>query len=170
MNRLRLGLVTFGFLGCPPKMPGTVGTLGGVAIAWALAGTEAFLLWTALTCLLLYGLGLALSGWAEEYARGKDPGFFVLDEVIGYLVAVLWTGAGFQYGGPSPLTLLFAFLLFRFFDIVKPGPVRRAESLPGGHGILMDDVVAGALAWVVLAGLRLFVGSPDLWNHAAGAV
>jgi phosphatidylglycerophosphatase A len=165
VNRLKLGIVSCLYLGCAPKMPGTVGTLGGVAIAWALAGSKNYCLWIVLVCALLYLIGLSLADWAEEYSRGHDPQFFVLDEVIGYLIAVLWCGAGFQYGGPSYLTLFLGFLLFRLFDILKPGPVRKAESLPGGHGILMDDVVAGVFAWIVLTGLRLFVGDSAIWLH-----
>lgn len=168
MNRLKLGIVSCLYLGCSPKMPGTVGTLGGVVIAWALAGSERFGLWTLLICAVLYLVGLSLAPWAEDYARGHDPGFFVLDEVIGYLITVLWFGAGMRDGGPSSLTLLMGFLLFRFFDIAKPGPVRRMEKLAGGHGILLDDVVAGGLAWIVLAGLRTCIGDASIWVHAAG--
>ena len=64
-----------------------------------------------------------LGEWSERYAAGKDPGFFVLDEVIGYLVTLLWTR------GPSPLALAAAFFVFRFFDVVKPPPARRCERI-----------------------------------------
>lgn len=138
MNKLRLAIVSFGFLGLSPFAPGTVGTLGGVALAWALAGTGAgFPLWTLLTCIVLYAIGRPLGAWAEEYAGKKDPGIYVLDEVIGYLVTVLW------FQGPSITTLVVAFFVFRFFDVLKPPLARRCESLPGGDGILLDDVVAG---------------------------
>lgn len=156
MNRLKLAFVSFGFLGCSPFAPGTAGTLGGVAIAWALASTENYLLWTALACVALYAASLPLGRWAEGYAGRKDPGIFVVDEVIGYLVTVAWTR------GPSLLALALAFFVFRFFDIVKPPPARAAERIPGGHGILLDDVVAGfwGLVVVMLPARLLLDGLP----------
>ena len=166
MNLIKLCIVTVGFLGLVPWMPGTFGTLGGVAIAWALRGTEFYGFWIAGAALALYVVGYSLAGWAERYAGRKDPGFFVVDEVVGYLVTVLWFGAGMTHGGPSLLTLLMAFLLFRYFDIAKPLFVRRVEFLPGGHGIMADDVAAGFLAFLVLGLLRLGVGEASLWTHS----
>ena len=148
MNRLKLGIVSFGFLGLSPFAPGTAGTLGGVALAWLLARTEHYLAWSLLAAAVLYALGRSLGEWSERYAAGKDPGFFVVDEVIGYLVTCLWTR------GPSPLALAVAFFLFRFFDVVKPPPARRCERIGGGDGILLDDVVAGLYGLAAMALLR----------------
>ncbi|MED6334606.1 MAG: phosphatidylglycerophosphatase A [Planctomycetota bacterium] len=144
MNILRLGIVSCGFLGCSPFAPGTVGTLGGVAIAWALAPTALYPLWILVAIVGIYLIGRSLGTWAEEYAGKKDPGIFVLDEVIGYLICVLWLN------GPSLLTLVVAFFVFRFFDIVKPRLARRMETIPGGDGILLDDVVAGLYGLVLI--------------------
>ena len=155
MNKLRLFIVTCGFLGCSPFAPGTVGTLGGVAIAWALMGTGTwFPVWALLISAVLYAVGRPLGDWAEQYAGKKDPGIYVLDEVIGYLVTVLW------FSGPSLTTLVVAFFVFRFFDVLKPPLARRAESLPGGDGILLDDVVAGLHGLVVMILARQLL--PDL--------
>lgn len=155
MNTLRLGLVSCGFLGCAPIAPGTFGTLGGVAIAWALSTTELFPVWTLVICALLYALGRGLAPWAERHAGRKDPQIFVLDEVIGYLITVLWTS------GPSFLTLVVGFFVFRFFDIAKPWPVRRLERIPGGDGILLDDVAAGLIGLLfVMLPLRLLLELP----------
>jgi len=148
VNRLRLGIVSCGFLGLSPFAPGTVGTLGGVVLAWALARSDHFALWTLACCAVLYAVGRSLGEWSERYAGGKDPGFFVLDEVVGYLVTCLWTR------GPSPLALAAAFFVFRFFDVVKPPPARRAERIGGGDGILLDDVVAGLYGLAAMALLR----------------
>ena len=78
----------------------------------------------------------------------KDPGIYVIDEVIGYLLTVLW------FGGPSLTTLVVAFFVFRFFDILKPPPVVQAERLPDGTGIVADDMVAGLYAGLVLWGMH----------------
>lgn len=144
MNVFKLFLVSSGFLGCSPIAPGTVGTLGGVAIAWALAGSDRFLLWTLVAAAVVYLIGRSLGDWAERYSGKKDPGIFVLDEVVGYLVTVAWLE------GPSYLTLTVAFFVFRFFDIFKPKLARRMESIPGGDGILLDDVVAGLYGLVLV--------------------
>jgi len=98
-----------------------------------------------------------LGDWAEEYAGKKDPGIFVVDEVIGYLVTVLWMQ------GPSLLALTVAFFVFRFFDIFKPPPARRMERLGGGDGILLDDVIAGCYGLVVMALGRWLFLSPEAW-------
>lgn len=164
MRTVKLGIATAGFLGLAPVMPGTFGTLAGVLIAWALRSSPHYLFWLGGIGMGLYVLGYSLAGWAERDAGREDPGWFVIDEVVGYLVAVAWCGPGLSGGGPSALTLLLAFLLFRFFDIAKPLFVRRAEHLPGGHGIMADDVAAGVLALAVLAVLRLTVGDPSLWS------
>ena len=136
-DKLKLAVVSFGFLGCSPFAPGTVGTLGGVLIAWLLSGTRWYSVWTLLACAVLYAVSQPLGSWAEKYAGKKDPGIFVIDEVIGYLLTVWWMQ------GPSLLALTVAFFVFRFFDIVKPPPARALERVRGGHGILLDDVMAG---------------------------
>lgn len=157
MNRLKLAFVSFGFLGLSPFAPGTAGTLGGVALAWALARTEHYFFWSVVACAVLYAGGRALGDWSERYAGKKDPGFFVVDEVIGYLVTCLWTR------GPSPIALLVAFFLFRFLDVVKPPPARALERMGGGDGILLDDVMAGIYGLAVMAVLRLTVLTPESW-------
>lgn len=157
MNRLKLFVVSFGFLGLSPFAPGTAGTLGGVALAWLLGRTENYLLWTVCVCVLLYAVGRSLGAWSERYAGGKDPGFFVVDEVIGYLITCAWTQ------GPSPLALTVAFFLFRFLDVVKPPPARALERMGGGDGILLDDVMAGLYGLALMAGLRFLLLSPEDW-------
>jgi phosphatidylglycerophosphatase A len=155
VNVLKLAIVSCGFLGCSPIAPGTFGTLGGVAIAWALAGTDLFLLWTLLAAAGIYVVGRSLGTWSEQYAGKKDPGIFVLDEVVGYLVTIAWLE------GPSLVALVVAFFVFRFFDIFKPKLARRLEKIPGGDGILLDDVVAGLYGLVlVMVPARLLIDVP----------
>lgn len=157
MDVVKLALVSCGFLGCSPFAPGTVGTLGGVAIAWALRSQPHYLWWSLAVCAVVYVIGRSLGPWSERYAGKKDPGIFVLDEVIGYLLTVAWTT------GPSYLTLVVGFFVFRLFDVLKPGPARRMERIPGGDGILLDDVVSAVFAFVlVMLPARLLI--PADWN------
>jgi phosphatidylglycerophosphatase A len=158
VNTLKLAFVSFGFLGLSPFAPGTAGTLGGVALAWLLGRTEHYLFWSVVVCAVLYAVGRSLGEWSERYAGGKDPGFFVVDEVIGYLITCLWTR------GPSMLALVMSFFLFRFLDVVKPPPARALERLGGGDGILLDDVMAGLYGLAIMAALRLFVLAPENWT------
>jgi len=160
LNRLKYALATCGFLGASPVAPGTFGTLGGVAIAWLLSGTEQFQLWILVAAAIVTFVGIALGEWAEVYAEGKDPQFFVLDEVAGYLLTIWW------FEGPSLLTLFVAFCAFRFFDIVKPPPIRKVERVGGGAGIVLDDLVAGVYGLVlVMVPARLLIDAP--WNAAS---
>ncbi len=155
MNRLKLAVVSCGFLGLSPFAPGTVGTLGGVAIAFALRNVPYFPVWIGVVCVALYTLSQPLGAWAERYAGKKDPGIFVMDEVIGYLITVAWVA------GPSVLALTVAFFVFRFFDIVKPPPARAMERIGGGHGILLDDVFAGLWGLIaVMIPMRLLLDLP----------
>jgi phosphatidylglycerophosphatase A len=157
MDKLKLGVVSFGFLGCSPVAPGTVGTLGGVLIAWLLRGSDAYLAWTAVVCAALYAVGRSLGAWCKRYSGEHDPGFFVLDEVIGYLITVAWIG------GPSLIALATGFFVFRAYDIFKPPPARRMEAIPGGDGILLDDVVAGLWGVATMALLRHLILDPERW-------
>jgi phosphatidylglycerophosphatase A len=83
----------------------------------------------------------------------KDPGVIVIDEVAGMMVAVLLL--------PRTLGVLAcAFLLFRLFDIWKPFPAREAQALRGGFGVVVDDLVAGVYALVLIMGVRMLFGVP----------
>jgi len=139
-------------LGMAPVASGTFGTLGGVALA-----AVALLLPPGLPVLLfLVGaavvvtlVGLPLGDAAERHYGRKDPKPFVLDEVAGYLVTLVGHGL---HARPY-LVLGGAFFLFRATDVIKPWPARRLERLPGGLGIMVDDLAAGVWANVLLWGL-----------------
>jgi len=142
-------LGSFFGLGLAPFAPGTFGTLGGVALGWfALrldpgAPTQIYL-WVAFV--VVFGVGILLGNRAVRDWGQKDPGGFVIDEVAGYLVALfllpLHAEPGLVLGG--------AFVAFRLFDITKPPPCKRAEFAPAGVGIMLDDVVAGIYANLVM--------------------
>lgn len=158
MNRVRLAIVSCGGLGLSPFAPGTVGTLGGVLLVFLLGRSGNYLLWTGVACVLVYLVGRSLGEWSERWAGRKDPGFFVLDEVLGYMVTCLWIR------GPSLLGMVLAFFVFRFFDIVKPPPARRMEDLGGGDGILLDDVVSGLYGLIVMTLVRVLFLDPESWT------
>jgi len=88
-------------------------------------------------------LGIPPSTVVARESGIKDPGFVVIDEVAGQMIALIGVPLNWKY-------LLAGFILFRSFDIVKPFPLRRLEKLPGGTGIMLDDVGAGLYALVLL--------------------
>ncbi len=141
-DRFLLAVATGLGSGLAPVAPGTAGSLVGLALAWALSGLP---LWGYVAATVaVSALGVAASARAETLLGAKDPGRVVIDEVAGMLVTV----AGVP---PSALFLVTGFLLFRLFDIVKPFPCRWAERrLPGGWGVMGDDLIAGAYACLVL--------------------
>jgi len=108
-------------------------------------------LWAALAAVV--AVGIWASHRVEEVLGRKDPGVIVIDEVAGMMVAVLLLPR-------TPGVLLWAFLLFRLFDIWKPFPAREAQALRGGLGVVVDDLVAGVYALVLIMGARMLFGVP----------
>lgn len=139
-----LALSGFG-LGLSPVMPGTVASLATAAAFWAFPSSVLSGLALALL-LLAYGIAttLRLAGEVTGPDGQGDPGWVVSDEVAGQALACV--GAVLVGGWPA---IVVSFVLFRALDILKPGPVGRAEKLPGGVGVLMDDLVAGGIAGAV---------------------
>jgi len=148
-------LATAGGLGNLPNAPGTWGSLAGVALAWLFHSLEfqpvsfgtgayqffnPFFWWIALS-----SAGVAVAGRVERASGKKDPQEVVVDEVSGQWLALL-VGPATLAGGAGWKSFLAGFILFRVFDITKPFPAGRAESLPGGWGIMADDWVAGVYA------------------------
>ncbi|MGF1500617.1 MAG: phosphatidylglycerophosphatase A [Paracoccaceae bacterium] len=137
-------------LGHLPGAPGTYASLAAIPLAWALHALGGFWLLGPAT-LALSGLGL----WAAaRMGPDGDPPQIVIDELVGMLIALWPLSLGLTLQGkgaevwPWPGWVL-GFLLFRFFDIVKPPPVNWAERAPGALGVMLDDIVAGALTALV---------------------
>jgi phosphatidylglycerophosphatase A len=149
-DRVALFIATAGGAGYSPVAPGTVGSALTAAILWLApfspSGVIAFFVVVTLA-------GLWASDRAERVLGGKDPGAIVIDEVAGMTLAVL----AFPL---TPPTLAAGFVLFRFFDIVKPFPARASERARGGLGVMVDDLIAGLYALAVLALLRALFGWP----------
>ena len=159
MDRVRWFLITSGGLGLSPFAPGTVGTFGGVGLAllfqWLLPDYS-LVAWSIAAALLFFW-GCAQSDYVARTWPKKDPGAFVLDEVVGHLVTLITfvllarTGA-IDVGPALPgwVAHVGAFGWFRVFDILKIYPCNRLERLPGALGIMADDQVAGVYAGVAL--------------------
>lgn len=125
-------------------MPGTIGTLVAIPISFALNRLATFSLGLAIVSLALaIGCAIALSNEACEILRQKDPQVIVIDEIVGFLLA------NFLSSGKLSI-LLTSFILFRFFDTVKIFPADRLERLPGGAGVVLDDVAAGFYTFVIV--------------------
>lgn len=148
LDRLAL-LVATGFgAGYGPVAPGTWGSLPGLALAWGL--TRACGPWAvAAGASLIAAVGVWAAGRAESLIGEKDPGRVVVDEIAGQMVTLCFLP-------PTGSALVAGFLLFRALDVLKPWPARRLEGLPGGSGIMADDLMAGLYANLLLHGLALW--------------
>jgi phosphatidylglycerophosphatase A len=141
--------------GLSPVMPGTCGSLAGMLLAPFLFLPLSL---GGLVCVLglLFAAGGIASTRAELLLGRSDPGEVVIDEVLGQWLTYL--PFGLAAGSLGWRELLLGLVLFRVFDIVKPWPVNAAETLlPGGYGVMLDDVAAGLYAAPCLALLRLWM-------------
>jgi phosphatidylglycerophosphatase A len=135
------------WLGCgySPVAPGTAASAAALVIA---VGLHAWLgwppFWFAILAAALLAPGIWSAGVVARVEGREDPGFVVVDEVIGQWITI---AAAATINWKSVLA---AFVLFRLFDIWKPPPVRQLEQLPGGWGIVADDVMAGIYGAVVI--------------------
>jgi phosphatidylglycerophosphatase A len=143
------GFLAFGFgTGLLTRAPGTMGTLAAVPFAFLLKLLGAAALWLVLLALFLFGAWLC--GRVSARLGVDDYGGIVWDEMVGYWLAVALVPLHWGW-------LLAGLVLFRFFDIVKPWPVRAIDrKVGGGTGVVMDDVAAGVYAAVVVYALVYF--------------
>jgi len=150
LDRLKELTATFFYTGYSPFASGTVGTAGALVLALLIPASIHYGLACLIIVAITLALGIPLGFWGEKKWGRKDPGPFVLDEVAGYFVALL------RFSGPRPGIgeLLVAFFVFRLFDVIKPPPARRIESLAGGWGIMLDDIVAGLYALLAVVVYR----------------
>lgn len=145
MRRLAVVIATSGGAGYFPIAPGTVGSAVGIVIyfltrQWTPASQVTLL--AAITV-----VGIWASHLAAEHFGKEDPGYVVIDEVAGQLTTLLLLNVGLAGAAAG-------FFLFRIFDIIKPWPARKFEDLPGGLGIMADDLMAGVYGWLMLRGLQ----------------
>ena len=144
-QKIVIFLATGGYAGLSPVVPGTVGTLSAIPFALVFLIIPPPFYGVYVVGLIMSAIYIA--GKAEQILAQKDPGCIVIDEIAGFVVALSIVPV-------TVYTLTAGFVIFRFFDILKAGPVRYFETnFPGAAGVVLDDVMAGILTAVVLRGL-----------------
>ena len=135
-------LATGFFIGNIPFAPGTFGTLMGLPLCFALSGIS---LAPAVLCTFLFiFFAVYIADAAEKLLKRSDPGCIVIDEMAGMMVTLI----GLPF---NPITVVIGFIIFRILDIWKPFPIRNLDRwIPGGLGVVADDVAAGIIANLLL--------------------
>jgi phosphatidylglycerophosphatase A len=145
VTRLAVFIATVGYCGYFPIAPGTVGSAAGLLfyllVWWSQSAAVEVLL-----IVVLFLVGIWAGTTSERYFGGIDPGPIVIDEVVGMLITLAFMPVGLY-------TALAGFLLFRIFDVIKPFPAGRLESLHGGLGVMSDDAMAAIYANLSLRGV-----------------
>jgi phosphatidylglycerophosphatase A len=158
MKHFILILATGFGVGYSPVAPGTLGTLLAIPVYYFLSNITSPIY--EVTLIGFFFLAVWISENAETFFGKKDDPKIVIDEMMGFLITMLWV----------PKTIFFVtigFFLFRFFDILKPFPMRRLEKrLKGGYGVVLDDVVAGVYASIVVHVISHFTLSQ--WGRGMG--
>jgi phosphatidylglycerophosphatase A len=145
-------LIAFGFgSGLAPKAPGTVGPLLGLPLFWLIVAAAPALANQMIRLIAPFLLGVWACGRAGRTLGVADHGGMVWDEIVAFALVLLFTPAGW-------LWLALAFALFRLFDILKPWPIRFADTrLKNGFGVMFDDLLAALYAIATIKGLQWLV-------------
>jgi phosphatidylglycerophosphatase A len=145
-------LIAFGFgTGLAPKAPGTVGTLLGLPLFWLIVAVSPDLPNRIILLIAAFLLGVWACGRTGRALGVADHGGMVWDEIAAFALVLLFTPTGWQW-------MALAFALFRLFDILKPWPIRLADTrLKGGFGVMFDDLLAALYAIAVIKGLQWLV-------------
>ena len=149
-NDIVIFVATGFFTGFLPTMPGTWGTFAGIPLV--IISHRLTSITQAIVAVVFVTFAAYIAGRAEILFEDRDARPIVIDEMVGFLITLLWLPLNF-------LTLCLGFVLFRLFDIVKPPPIAILEKrLHGGWSIVLDDVLAGVLANVTLRLLLIVAG------------
>ena len=140
-------VATFFYLGKIPFAPGSWGSLGALLLWLLLPVTFSAHL---SVIIILFVLGVYSSSRIAKYLDDHDPSEVVIDEVVGMGISLFMLPH-------SPGLYLLAFILFRVFDILKPSFIYRIQNLPGGWGIMLDDVLAGLITFVLVNGIDIIL-------------
>lgn len=137
-------------VGLSPRAPGTVGSLAAL-LPWWFFLRHLSLPWYIASLAIAFIIGVWAANWVIAKTRIEDPSVVVWDEFVGLWIALLLAPNGWPW-------MLGGFALFRVFDIWKPWPVRWADrKLHGGVGAMLDDVLAGVYAFLLLQGAAFFL-------------
>ncbi len=136
-------------IGYLPIAPGTWGSLAALLIWYIIIGYISSITLIVLI-VIIFALGVYTSSINEIELAKKDPSIIVIDEWVGQWIALLFLQKSIFWG-------LAAFLLFRLFDIWKPYPIKNLDRMSGGWGIMLDDVLAGIYALVIVSVLRAWI-------------
>ena len=140
-------VATFFYLGKLPFAPGSWGSLGALLLWLLLPVTFSVQL---SVIIILFVLGVYSSSRMAKYLDDHDPSEVVIDEVVGMGISLFMLPH-------SPGLYLLAFILFRGFDILKPSLIYRIQNLPGGWGIMLDDVLAGLITFALVNGIAIIL-------------
>ncbi len=134
------------YIGYLPVAPGTLGSLASLVLYYFICHDALIM---AAVILIVIILGFMTAGRVEKVFGEKDPGEIVIDEFAGMLISLYRLPPTMGY-------VVTGFLLFRFFDIVKPKPIQSLEKLKGSLGIMSDDIIAGVYANIALQIIYIF--------------
>jgi phosphatidylglycerophosphatase A len=145
INHLARALASVFYIGFIPGAPGTYGSLAAAAALYFIGQYGNWIHTAALLASVgaITLLGILTSAVASKKAGDEDPSFVVIDEVAGQTLTFLFIPF-------SVMNIILGFAAFRAFDILKPWPIRKLESLPHGIGIMADDLLAGVYACAAL--------------------
>lgn len=135
-------IATYFNIGKFPKAPGTVATFATIPLWWALwhLGPIIYMI----IALILFPIGVMAAQAYEAQSHQHDSKEIVIDEVVGFLITMTWLPMTWQ-------SVVLGFIVFRFLDIVKPPPIRQLDrKVPGGLGVMLDDVVAGIIGSILM--------------------
>lgn len=137
------------YLGYSPVAPGTVGTLGAIPLVYFLSKVS--LNGYFIVLLPFYFMGIEAADIAEITSSEHDPKYVVIDEVMGFMVTMFGIDMNWQ-------NILIGLFLFRIFDIFKPYPISWIDrNIRGGHGVMLDDVLAGLMSCLLLHLLSKYI-------------
>ena len=145
-DRLYRMIASVFYIGYLPIAPGTLGSLAALIAYYFICNNIIIMAVVILTAIIL---GFITTGKVEKMFGEKDPGEIVIDEFAGMLISLYRIPPTMGY-------VVTGFLLFRFFDIVKPKPIKNLEQLKGSLGIMSDDIIAGVYANILLQIVYIF--------------
>lgn len=156
MHAIAYFVATTGLVGHLKPAPGTWGSLAALPFAWALHSLGGFTL-LLVASVVLFAVGVWATRVLTDGKDNHDPSYIVVDEVVGQWIALLPVSIGAAHSGAGILDLwpgwVAAFVLFRLFDITKPGPVGWADRREDAVGVMLDDVIAGIFAAIGVGAL-----------------